>query len=134
MAHSRPVLAQAERPRTGERIPSLRRASFAQARAREVGTTTFAFFRLGETSSPERDTFSLKTGARRLSDSSRNQPGQVAANLAQARHACLGEKTRTLHCSHRPTPNINQSSTNHVHNILHTSEIRNRPKNQQRSI
>jgi len=38
--------------------------------------------RLGETSSPERDVLSLKTGARRLSDSSRRQDGQVTAGLA----------------------------------------------------
>jgi len=36
-----------------------------------VGTVAFAFPHLGETSSPERDGLLLKTGARRLSDSSR---------------------------------------------------------------
>jgi len=47
-----------------------------------VGTLAFVFSRLSETSSPERDRLSLKIGARRLSDSSRRQPGRVAVNLA----------------------------------------------------
>jgi len=38
--------------------------------------------RLGETSSPKRYGLLLKTGARRLSDSSRKQHGRVATNLA----------------------------------------------------
>jgi len=68
-----------------------------------------AISRLGETSSPERDCSSLKTKARRLSDSSRRKPGRASANLAQARHACLGKKTSTHHCSRVQQPSIRYS-------------------------
>jgi len=63
--HSRPVLAQAERPRSGELLSPRRELE-------KWNSGVVAFSRLGETSSPEWDGFLLKTGARRLSDNSRN--------------------------------------------------------------
>jgi len=76
------LLAQAERSRSGERVS---RSSELLSPGRELekwGTVACMFSRLGKTSSPERDRLLLKTGPRRLSDSSRKQPGRVAANLA----------------------------------------------------
>jgi len=49
---------------------SLRWAPFARRGLEKRGTVACASPRLGDTSSPERDGLSLKTGARRLSDSS----------------------------------------------------------------
>jgi len=73
--HPCQLLAQAERSRSGELLSPRRELEQSEI-------VTYAFSRLSETSSPERDRLSLKTGARRLSDSSRNQHGRVAANLA----------------------------------------------------
>jgi len=62
-----------------------------------------AFSRLGETSSPERDGFSLKTGARRLSDSSRNTwEGFLILSLRRAPLA-WARLSDFIHCSRRPT-------------------------------
>ncbi|QCE07339.1 hypothetical protein DEO72_LG9g2358 [Vigna unguiculata] len=72
-------LAQAERSRSGERVS---RSGELLSPRQKLEKWETAFSRLGEASSPERDRLSLKTGARRLSDSSRNQPGRVAANHA----------------------------------------------------
>jgi len=83
----------------------------------------YAFSRLGETSSPERDKLSLKTGARHLSDNSHKQHGRVATNLAYARHARLGEKTRTLHCSCWPTSIFHQSKAQISFTTLYTPHI-----------
>jgi len=49
------------------------------------------FSRLGDTSSPERDELSLKTGARHLSDSSHKFQRETSGTLAWARLAHLGE-------------------------------------------
>ncbi|QCE10877.1 hypothetical protein DEO72_LG10g2109 [Vigna unguiculata] len=72
--HSRP----ASRPtaRSGRKVLLRRESSLAQAssfrlgKSSKSGNKAFASSRLGETSSPERDGLSLKTEARRLSDSS----------------------------------------------------------------
>jgi len=77
-AHARPDLAQAERPRLGELLSPRR-----ELEKRNNGAV--AFSRLGETSSLERDGFSLKTGACRLSDSSHNiWEGFLILSLRQA--------------------------------------------------
>ena len=79
--HSRPILAQAEETRSSERFPSLRRAPFAQARARKEGTIAFVSSRLVEPFSPERDGLSLKIEACRLSDSSHRLQGKGSGTL-----------------------------------------------------
>ncbi|QCD89710.1 hypothetical protein DEO72_LG4g656 [Vigna unguiculata] len=70
-----PSIAQARSPRSGGR-GSLTQASPSHlGESSSSGTVASAISRLGETSSSERDCSSLKTKARRLSDSWSRKPG-----------------------------------------------------------
>ena len=103
--HSRPT------SRSGRRVSLRRERSLAQARARRRNIGVVAFSRLGKTSSPERDVLSLKTGARRLSGSSRNSREGFLI-LAWAR------LSSSLHCSDMPTYKfIHNSPTIHIHSF-----------------
>jgi len=70
--HPRSTLAQAEKSLSGERVSRLGEPPSSRRGLEKRGKLASASSRLGETSSPERDGLSLKTGTRRLSDSSRS--------------------------------------------------------------
>ncbi|QCD79278.1 hypothetical protein DEO72_LG1g2917 [Vigna unguiculata] len=63
-----------------------------------------AISRLGETSSPERDYSSLKTKARRLSDSSSRNLGKLL--LVSPRRDMLAWETTTTHKHHTHEPKL----------------------------
>jgi len=59
--------------------------------------------------------------ARRLSDSSRRKPGRASANLAQARHACLGKKISAHHCSRVQQPSIRYNQHSSIFQAITTT-------------
>jgi len=91
----------------------------------------FAFSRLGETSSPERDGLLLKTRARRLSDSSCKFQGATSGTLAWARLARLGEISSLgrkyqgsplfTRAKHRNSTKVTVQPLPSNHNSKHTS-------------
>jgi len=87
----------------------------------------FTFSRLDETSSPERDGFSLKTRARRLSDSSRKHLREFLILSHRRDPLIWAKKPEFLQCSHMhtseysPIQHVNQSqSTQYLSNTFYT--------------
>jgi len=115
---------------------SLKQKGLAQASSLRLGESSkreqwcFTFSGLGETPSPERDDFSLKTRARRLSDSLRNtKEGFLILSLRRAPLA-WARLSDSLHYSHRPTYRFVQNNFKiHIQlipSIIQSSQARNK--------